>query len=524
MQGFDAFSTSKIAPTTPMPAWQKPLDRQESPDALPSLSLGRCFIEPKVAPANSNALHSLSTSANSEYATFSTPRALHYGPGTQIKREETQLDKENLLSFSLSQHYDLTTSLRDQTRPYLRRICAPLADPRMFEEVLSASAGTHESLNVRTSHDKSDPVSVYADILDKPEELASPPYSAVPGEVASDAYKLYSQMFPSTYSPIRGINIQPNPFVGRMCSTEVPTQDPPAHKTLALYTHVNNDIQPEGAKKPTMCVKDERAVSKGLLIPKEEPIFDGTHGTKGLSSYGDACLTRSTDATFQNHNGQVHAAIQRDYSSSERDERNGQLDILHSPSISSKTFDSAKCLGNLLVDEKPAVALKLFIHSGDEQLTECSSTPLAAESLSLECRNGAYETPIQSKSCMDADWGKFLALSATSSGHAESEMVLPFQKRFEELQTFLKKCDEADENERLGGLRSLSAQSRSSYAFALETRAIRLSLEEGKELKRMRSLNVLGKTSESSLEDVGATPQGPRLPVPGAMVGCTHAP
>lgn len=68
-----------------------------------------------------------------------------------------------------------------------------------------------------------------------------------------------------------------------------------------------------------------------------------------------------------------------------------------------------------------------------------------------------------------------------------------WKERFLQLQTFLKNCDQASQDDYIRMLRSLSAVGRSQHAVELEKRAIHLLLEEVKELHRMRVLNVLGK-------------------------------
>ncbi|XP_008781311.2 uncharacterized protein LOC103701114 [Phoenix dactylifera] len=68
-----------------------------------------------------------------------------------------------------------------------------------------------------------------------------------------------------------------------------------------------------------------------------------------------------------------------------------------------------------------------------------------------------------------------------------------WKERFIRLQMFLKSCDQSSQEEYIRMLRSLSAVGRSRHAVELEKRAIHLLLEEGKELHRMKVLNVLGK-------------------------------
>ncbi|XP_020247775.1 uncharacterized protein LOC109825341 [Asparagus officinalis] len=60
---------------------------------------------------------------------------------------------------------------------------------------------------------------------------------------------------------------------------------------------------------------------------------------------------------------------------------------------------------------------------------------------------------------------------------------------------FLKSCDQSNHEDYIHKLISLSAAERSRHAYELEKRAIHLTLEEGKELHRVRVLNVLNKAS-----------------------------
>ncbi|CAL9110464.1 hypothetical protein MUK42_32584 [Musa troglodytarum] len=69
-------------------------------------------------------------------------------------------------------------------------------------------------------------------------------------------------------------------------------------------------------------------------------------------------------------------------------------------------------------------------------------------------------------------------------------------ERFLQLQMFLRSCNQSSQEDYMQMLRSLSAAGRSKHAVELEKRAIHLLLEEGKELHRMKVLNVLGKASQ----------------------------
>ncbi|KAH9608953.1 hypothetical protein KSS87_008829 [Heliosperma pusillum] len=73
-----------------------------------------------------------------------------------------------------------------------------------------------------------------------------------------------------------------------------------------------------------------------------------------------------------------------------------------------------------------------------------------------------------------------------------------WEERYIQLQMYLKKLDQSSLEDHFQMLRSLSAVELSRHAIELEKRAIQLSLEQGKELKRVKALNVLGKTLKTS--------------------------
>ncbi|TMW89496.1 hypothetical protein EJD97_017104 [Solanum chilense] len=68
-------------------------------------------------------------------------------------------------------------------------------------------------------------------------------------------------------------------------------------------------------------------------------------------------------------------------------------------------------------------------------------------------------------------------------------------EHFIRLQKFLKQCDEANQTEYLQLLLRLSPPELSRHAVDLEKRAIQLTIEEGKEMQRVKNLNVLGKSA-----------------------------
>ncbi|KAK1388620.1 hypothetical protein POM88_016798 [Heracleum sosnowskyi] len=63
------------------------------------------------------------------------------------------------------------------------------------------------------------------------------------------------------------------------------------------------------------------------------------------------------------------------------------------------------------------------------------------------------------------------------------------------LQNSLKSCDESDNRDLLQRLCELSPTELSMYAFELEKKAMQLEVEEGKEVQRMKELNIFGNST-----------------------------
>ncbi|XP_006660942.1 uncharacterized protein LOC102715419 [Oryza brachyantha] len=70
-----------------------------------------------------------------------------------------------------------------------------------------------------------------------------------------------------------------------------------------------------------------------------------------------------------------------------------------------------------------------------------------------------------------------------------------WKERFIRLQAFLRNNEQSGQEEYIHMLRSLSSVGRSKHAIELENRAVKLLVEEGKELQKMKVLNVLNKLS-----------------------------
>lgn len=73
-----------------------------------------------------------------------------------------------------------------------------------------------------------------------------------------------------------------------------------------------------------------------------------------------------------------------------------------------------------------------------------------------------------------------------------------WEERYLQLQMFLKTLDQSSLDDHLQMLRSFSAVELSRHAVELEKRAIQISLEQAKELQRVKVLNVLGKSVRTS--------------------------
>ncbi|KAL5562351.1 hypothetical protein UlMin_032098 [Ulmus minor] len=97
--------------------------------------------------------------------------------------------------------------------------------------------------------------------------------------------------------------------------------------------------------------------------------------------------------------------------------------------------------------------------------------------------------------------------SATPSlGNSKELRKLPWDERYNQLQSLLRKLDQSEQEDYIQMLRSLSSVELSRHAVDLEKRSIQLSLEEAKELERVRVLNVLGKSMKND-QTPSSTPQ-----------------
>ncbi|XP_027356690.1 uncharacterized protein LOC113866013 [Abrus precatorius] len=82
----------------------------------------------------------------------------------------------------------------------------------------------------------------------------------------------------------------------------------------------------------------------------------------------------------------------------------------------------------------------------------------------------------------------------TTIGNPKGLKNLHWEERYQQMQMFLRKLDQSDQEDYIQMLQSLSSVELSKQAVELERRSIQLSLEEAKELQRVAVLNVLGKS------------------------------
>uniref|UniRef100_A0ACD5XYZ2 Uncharacterized protein n=1 Tax=Avena sativa TaxID=4498 RepID=A0ACD5XYZ2_AVESA len=82
---------------------------------------------------------------------------------------------------------------------------------------------------------------------------------------------------------------------------------------------------------------------------------------------------------------------------------------------------------------------------------------------------------------------------ARSPADLKRSSTQDWKQRFIRLQAFLRNNEQSGQEEYIRMLQSLSSVGRSKHAIELEKRAVNLLIEEGKELQKMKSLNVLGK-------------------------------
>eukprot|EP00250_Pteridium_aquilinum_P011383 c20028_g1_i1 orf=372-1973(+) len=513
--------------------------------------------------------HSKSSNALKSFKNYSRIQS-------EVQKEGFEVHKENLLSLSLSkkdehfgagEKHDPSAPLRLQ----VGHLCTHGAPAKTgLPNVFSAEMVTSSHGHIMRQHEND----IYSELgvshdrrrLLEPgaaEKLSSRAafsntacLSPAPGEEANNAFKLYSEMFPRGFTsasactaissmdeeqefcppkPMMAENVEVVQFLpDAVLARNV--EDQADNVKRLKYTSIMEDMSIRQTSEqgiPSSCVVNASSMCAARAVA-------------GHTSMGDICsfncVSTTKDCTVTMTTSQHPAnGFNAGFSLEESNASRVCSVNMYSTCRTSLTAEFSKapsainvysaCSTSLTAElsrAPPAIGLKLFTTSAHAQMPKAlltfsegePSLPLSLEHTQQQASTKMQKTPMHEDSCTDADWGKFLALSATpvaSNANTSSARVLPFQQRFKQLQAFLKQCDEADQNECMLALRSLSAAARSGHAVELETRAIRLSLEEGKEMKRMRLLNVLGKISEQSFDDAGATPQGPRLPAPGAI-------
>lgn len=121
------------------------------------------------------------------------------------------------------------------------------------------------------------------------------------------------------------------------------------------------------------------------------------------------------------------------------------------------------------------------------------SSPLTTNTAS---RGAVSAANLASGSVSDTNTASSDPISATTlaPNRAHSRSSTQDQSdRFLRLQAFLRNNEQSGQEEYMRMLRSLSSAGRSKHAIELEKRAANLLIEEGKELQKMKTLNILGK-------------------------------
>ncbi|MCO5551852.1 hypothetical protein L7F22_005357 [Adiantum nelumboides] len=165
---------------------------------------------------------------------------------------------------------------------------------------------------------------------------------------------------------------------------------------------------------------------------------------------------------------------------------------------------------NKTISNSQATELMLFAECASTQLLE-SSTNVSA-SVPTHSFTKQFERLERGRTVPEGDWGEFLAGSKIMpAAETPAKIMLPFQQRFEQLQEFLRRCDGSDKFYCWRAFHMLSANERSDHVVELESRALRLSFEEGKEMKRAKLLNVLEEVPDGPFLTACQRPMGPWL-------------
>ncbi|KAI5057308.1 hypothetical protein GOP47_0027323 [Adiantum capillus-veneris] len=190
--------------------------------------------------------------------------------------------------------------------------------------------------------------------------------------------------------------------------------------------------------------------------------------------------------------------------------RKGDFGGKFSP-VASQTARQLSYVGldvNKAISNSQATELMLFAECASSQLLGNSSHVSASVS---QCSVMKQSTGLERrKTVPEGDWGEFLAGSkAMPATETPVKIVPPFQQRFEQLQEFLRNCDGSDKFYCWQAFHMLSANACSDHVVELESRALKLSFVEGKEMKRARLLNVLDEVPDGPFLTACSRPMGP---------------
>uniref|UniRef100_A0A0A9GCL2 Uncharacterized protein n=1 Tax=Arundo donax TaxID=35708 RepID=A0A0A9GCL2_ARUDO len=221
------------------------------------------------------------------------------------------------------------------------------------------------------------------------------------------------------------------------------------------------------------------------LLPKDPTTDPGKAvGTKRLQSdtpsspgYHNVYVRRKVESDHSKANtSQELKGNGRDKTKEQEAQQDSQHDEANNPQLASQHDEASK----------PQVASQ-----HDEASKPQVASPVA-ESVELVSSKSPEKPNVESV----AEKTKPPVASGTGvQDDVQQSSIQYWNERFSRLKTYLENCDRSTQEGYLRKLRSLSAAGRSMHAVELEKRAIHLLVEEGKELQRMKALNVLGKVT-----------------------------
>lgn len=234
-----------------------------------------------------------------------------------------------------------------------------------------------------------------------------------------------------------------------------------------------------------------RKVSSNPLILKEAVITEvmKVSGTKRPSP--EAPISVSHQQPSSSHGGNGHLVYVRRKSEADAGKNSNNevvADNANSPQPRQLNLQEDEHQPKSLIQESSMQCLPAYAPIPSTSLTSIPSTKpslppslgtLKDKKISEEARNQSVQSGVPS--------------SLPSRVNKKN-----WEERYLQLQMFLKTLDQSSLEDHFEMLRSFSAVELSRHAVELEKRAIQLSLEQAKELQRVKALNVLGKSVRTS--------------------------